>query len=53
METLLELGVPFDQRTGQGLRPIDLAKDNPETVKLLLQWAAKAAKKEISSKSEL
>ena len=43
---LLDIGVPYDQAAKNGQTPLDAAKrsGNTSTIKLLEEWAAKAAK---------
>ena len=51
VRALLEAGVPVDQMTPTGLRPIDIVKDNEGTKTLLKEWAEKV-KKEKKDKKE-
>ena len=59
MRALLDAGVPYNQLTPQGQRPIDIVKDNAATKKLLegrakkAKEAAAAAKKKKGDKAEL
>ena len=39
---LLEAGVPFDQRAADGSLPIDMARNNAATRKLLKRWARRS-----------
>ncbi len=41
---LLEAGVPFDQQAADGSRPIDMARNNAGTRKLLKRWERRARK---------
>ena len=59
VRALLDAGVPYNQLTPQGQRPIDIVKDNAATKKLLegrakkAKEAAAAKKKQGSDKAEL
>ncbi len=39
---LLEAGVPFDQPAADGSRPVDMARNNAATRKLLKRWARRS-----------
>eukprot|EP00747_Dinoflagellata_sp_TGD_P165176 gnl/TRDRNA2_/TRDRNA2_186119_c0_seq1.p1 gnl/TRDRNA2_/TRDRNA2_186119_c0~~gnl/TRDRNA2_/TRDRNA2_186119_c0_seq1.p1 ORF type:complete len:193 (-),score=45.01 gnl/TRDRNA2_/TRDRNA2_186119_c0_seq1:71-649(-) len=45
VQVLLEAGVPYDEKDGQGRLPIDNVRDNKRTKVLLTKWAKK--KKEL------
>ena len=52
MRALLEAGVPFDEMTPTGQRPIQIVKDNEGTKKLLNEWAKKIKEKKRREKKE-